>query len=151
MYHLLGGRVRETIPTYNTCVGTPTVDDYDAWHDPARDAGALAKSLLADGLSAMKIWPFDPFSEQSHGQYISLADIEKGLRPIRQIRDAVGDQMEIGIECHFRWNRASAERIAEALAPFKILSWKIRYRRCIRKKSGRCRRRSAFPLSDPSC
>ncbi len=29
--------------------------------------------------------------------------------------------MEIGIECHFRWNRASIERIARALEPYNIL------------------------------
>jgi L-alanine-DL-glutamate epimerase-like enolase superfamily enzyme len=69
----------------------------------------------------MKIWPFDQFSEQSFGQYISLKSIEAGLKPILQIRDAVGDAMEIGIECHFRWNRASMERIARAVEPYNIL------------------------------
>lgn len=121
LYHLLGGRVRDRVPTYNTCIGTPEVDDYNAWHDPGRDAGELARSLLADGIGAMKIWPFDPYSEGSQGQYISAADIEAGLRPIKQIRDAVGDRMEIGVECHFRWNRASAERIAHVLEPYNIL------------------------------
>lgn len=118
LYHLLGGRTREAIPTYNTCIGTDEVPDYAAWH---KDAGILAKSLLADGIHAMKIWPFDAFSEGSFGQYISYQDIEKGLIPVRQIRDAVGDAMEIGIECHFRWNRVSMERIAQALEPYHIL------------------------------
>jgi L-alanine-DL-glutamate epimerase-like enolase superfamily enzyme len=118
LYHLLGGKTRERIPTYNTCIGFGPVQDYAAWHE---DAGALAQSLLADGISAMKIWPFDQFSEASFGQYISLADVEAGLKPIRQIRDAVGTAMEIGIECHFRWNRASIERIARALEPYHIL------------------------------
>jgi len=118
LYHLLGGKTRERIPTYNTCIGFGPVQDYAAWHE---DAGALAKSLLADGVKAMKIWPFDQFSESSFGQYISLADVERGLRPIQQIRDAVGTEMEIGIECHFRWNRVSIERIARALEPYHIL------------------------------
>ena len=97
------------IPTYNTCIGFGPVQDYAAWHE---DAGGLAQSLLADGIHAMKIWPFDRFSEESYGQYISPAQVEAGLLPVRQIRDAVGLEMEIGIECHFRWNRASMERIA---------------------------------------
>jgi L-alanine-DL-glutamate epimerase-like enolase superfamily enzyme len=118
VYHLLGGRTRNRIPTYNTCVGFGPVQDYQQWHE---DAGVLAKSLLEDGVYAMKIWPFDAFSERSFGQYIRPADIEKGLKPVRQIRDAVGDAMEIGIECHFRWNRASIERIARALEPYNIL------------------------------
>ena len=29
--------------------------------------------------------------------------------------------MEIGIECHFRWNRPSMERIVRALEPYDIL------------------------------
>jgi galactonate dehydratase len=118
LYHLLGGKTRERIPTYNTCIGVGSLPDYAAWHE---DAGALAQSLLNDGINAMKIWPFDDYSEASFGQYISLDDIEKGLKPIRQIREAVGSKMEIGIECHFRWNRASIERIARALEPYNIL------------------------------
>ena len=116
--HLLGGKTREAIPTYNTCIGFGDWPDYAAWHE---DAGALARSLLADGISAMKIWPFDRFSEASYGQRIAPAQIEEGLRPIRQIREAVGNAMEIGIECHFRWNRVSMERIARALEPYDIL------------------------------
>jgi len=118
LYHLLGGKTRERVPTYNTCIGFGDVQDYQWWHT---DAGALAQSLLNDGIRAMKIWPFDAYSEGSFGQYISLADVENGLTPVRQIRDAVGDAMEIGIECHFRWNRASMERIARALERYNIL------------------------------
>ncbi len=118
LYHLLGGKTRDEIPTYNTCISFGGVRDYQAWHE---DSGALARNLLADEIYAMKIWPFDQFSERSFGQRISLAEIEKGLVPVKQIRDAVGDQIEIGIECHFRWNRASMERIARALEPYNIL------------------------------
>lgn len=118
LYHLLGGKTRDQVPTYNTCIGFGAVQDYRAWHE---DAGALARSLLADEIAACKIWPFDRFSEATHGQYISPAQVEEGLRPIRQMRDAVGDALEIGIECHFRWNRASMERISRALEPYNIL------------------------------
>lgn len=118
LYQLLGGKVREFVPTYNTCIGFGEYQDYAQWHD---DAGVLAQSLLDDGVRAMKIWPFDRFSETSQGQYISLQAVEEGLKPIRQIRKAVGHEMEIGIECHFRWNRASMERIARALEPYDIL------------------------------
>jgi galactonate dehydratase len=118
LYHLLGGKTRERIPTYNTCIGFGPIQDYVAWHE---DAGALARSLLDQGIRAMKIWPFDRFSEGSFGQYISHQQVEQGLRPVQQIREAVGQEMEIGIECHFRWNRASIERIARALEPYDIL------------------------------
>jgi L-alanine-DL-glutamate epimerase-like enolase superfamily enzyme len=94
------------------------MDDYALWHE---DAGELARQLLADGIRAMKIWPFDPASYESGGQYISPEGVELGLQPVRRIREAVGNAMEIGIELHFRWNRASMERIVKALEPYDIL------------------------------
>lgn len=118
LHHLLGGKTRDEVPTYNTCIGFGAVQDYAAWHE---DAGKLAQNLLDEEIYAMKIWPFDQFSERSFGQRISSAEIEKGLVPIKQIRDVVGDRMDIGIECHFRWNRVSMERIARALEPYEIL------------------------------
>ena len=122
LYHLLGGRIRDAIPTYNTCIGLKPYDDYAMWHDhDGKNAGKLARSLLADGISAMKIWPFDPFSERSWGQRVTASEIERGLAPVRNIRDAVGTDVEIGIESHFRWNRFSIERIARALEPYHIM------------------------------
>jgi galactonate dehydratase len=115
---LLGGKCRSYVPTYNTCIGFGPVDDYGQWQ---KDAGKLARSLLDEGIRAMKIWPFDRFSEKSFGQYISRRDVDEGLVPVRQIREAVGGEVEIGIECHFRWNRASIERIAHSLEPYDIL------------------------------
>jgi galactonate dehydratase len=90
---LLGGKCRNHVPTYNTCLSFGPVDDYEQWH---RDAGRLALSLLDEGIHAMKIWPFDRFSEKSLGQYISPRNIEEGLLPIRQIREAADRDMELG-------------------------------------------------------
>ena len=118
LYQLLGGRVRDTVPTYNTCISFGAVQDYKRWHT---DAGKLARSLLDEGIRALKIWPFDVHSEATHGQYIHPDVIDTALTPIRQIREAVGKEMEIGIEFHSRWNRASMERIVGALEPFDIL------------------------------
>jgi L-alanine-DL-glutamate epimerase-like enolase superfamily enzyme len=94
------------------------VEDYALWQ---RDAGALAQSLLDDGIRAMKIWPFDPYSRESGGAMIHPRQIEEALAPIRQIRETVGDAMEIGLEFHFRWHRSAMERIVRALDPFDIL------------------------------
>ena len=106
------------MPTYNTCTGFGEMDDYALWH---KDAGELARQLLSDGIQAMKIWPLDPASHETGGHYITPQGVESGLKPIRQIREAVGDAMEIGIELHFRWDRAAMERIVKALEPYDIL------------------------------
>jgi galactonate dehydratase len=117
IYQLLGGAVRQTVSTYNTCIGYPPFYDYPRWY---QNAGALAKELLDEGITGVKIWPFDQFSEQSYGQTIHVREIEEGLKPIQSIRQEVGKDFRIGIECHFRFNRVAAERICHALEPYSI-------------------------------
>jgi L-alanine-DL-glutamate epimerase-like enolase superfamily enzyme len=133
IYNLLGGRCRDRVLVYNTCINSPTHPDYDRWNE---DAGSLAEDLLQSGIRAMKIWPFDRLAAPLNSlpgnwvsiraagplaHYISPQTLEEGLRPVQQIRQAVGDRMEIAIEGHARWDLTSALRIAEALAPYNIL------------------------------
>jgi galactonate dehydratase len=113
VYQLLGGRSRDLIRTYNTC--------YEDVHDFHYDADKLALELLAQGIQAMKIWPFDNFARGSQGQHITAAELDEGLKPVRQIREAVGDKMEIALEFHGYWNLPSAIKIARALEPYRIL------------------------------
>ncbi|MEM7134615.1 MAG: mandelate racemase/muconate lactonizing enzyme family protein [Chloroflexota bacterium] len=135
IWQLLGGTSHpEGVPVYNTCAsagyaqGTPGVArtenrpiasqyrDYEAWHE---DAGTLAKSLLEMDIRAMKIWPFDQFALTNRGQTISWKEVDEGLRPWKQIRDAVGLEMDVILEGHGYWALQPARRIAEALEPYK--------------------------------
>lgn len=113
IYQLLGGKSRDRIRTYNTC--------YDHIYDFNRDADRLAKDLLASGIEAMKIWPFDATALKNQGQYISNAELAACLTPVQKIRDAVGDAMEIAMEFHGYWNLPSSVKIARALEPYLIL------------------------------
>ena len=135
VYKLMGGPTYDKVRIYNTCAGyryggekprgvdatytdgraTGPYEDLDAWKT---DAGKLAQDLLAQGVSAMKIWPFDQFGPETHGQWITAEQIELGLIPFRQIRDAVGSKMDVALEMHSVWNLPSAIRIAKAVEPF---------------------------------
>ena len=134
IYNLLGGACRTDIPVYNTCVNAGRHRDQDGFLETA---GALAKDLLSKGIKAMKIWPWDQFAPQLRGgvpmgpagwsavgpsgAYISAQDVDKGLRSVKGIREAVGADVEILIEGHSRWDLNCAIRIARALEPFDIL------------------------------
>ena len=117
IYQLLGGASRDAIPVYNTCIGVDPIPDRQRFHD---DAGALAAELVAEGYECMKIWPFDPYAPKSHGQYLSTADLEAGLGPVRAIRERVGDRIGIAIELHGYWNLPCAIQIARALEPYRV-------------------------------
>jgi L-alanine-DL-glutamate epimerase-like enolase superfamily enzyme len=66
IYNLLGGRSRNRIPIYNTCVSYGKFADWDMVM--TGKAGELAKDLMGQGLRAMKIWPFDQFGPTLAGQ-----------------------------------------------------------------------------------
>src|ERR1700712_1675653 len=59
IYDLLGGRSRDRIAAYNTCVNSGKYADYDNVMNG--NAGKTAKELIKQGTRAMKIWPFDQF------------------------------------------------------------------------------------------
>ncbi len=79
----------------------------------------LAESLLESGISAMKIWPFDPPAQENHGLYITAAQMKKAVEPFEKIRKAVGDKMEIMVEFHSLWNLPTAKQIARVLEAYK--------------------------------
>jgi len=126
VYDTLGGLTRESIRTYNTCAGSHYVRRHGQstqnWGiDLQRflhDAGPLAEELLAEGITGMKIWPFDRYAELSRGSAISAAELERALTPLRQIRDAVGDRMDVMIELHALWNVPMARKIISAVADY---------------------------------
>ena len=137
LYQCLGGLSHDRVRIYNTCAGyryirTASGQKTDNWGvDPANPSGPyedldaflhradeLAHSLLDQGITAMKIWPFDFAAEGTDGRSISAADLEHALIPFRKIRDAVGSKMDIMAELHSLWTPLAAERVLQALAEF---------------------------------
>ncbi len=58
---------------------------------------------------------------ETRGSSLHPAELQECLKPVQQIREAVGDSMEIAMEFHGYWNLPSAIRIAQALEPYGIL------------------------------
>jgi galactonate dehydratase len=136
VYQLLGGRCRDTIRAYNTCAGYRYVrakpvqrtENWGLGHSPAGPyedldafltrADELAESLIAEGYTGMKIWPFDFAAEASNGTDISTVDLRRALEPFEKIRKRVGDRIDIHVELHSLWTLPAAIKIAKAIEPF---------------------------------
>ena len=136
---MLGGWTRDRIRTYNTCAGaqymrhaqtqssqnwglskeiSSRITGFDDLNDFLTRADELAESLLAEGISAMKIWPFDMAAEKTKGQYISTEDLKAALVPFEKIRKRVVDRIDIMVEFHSLWQLLPAMSIAKALTPY---------------------------------
>jgi galactonate dehydratase len=141
LYQLLGGKVRESARIYNTCGGylygraearfrgtsRPVADaaapsaprgpyeDLDAF---LHRGGELALDLLSQGITAMKIWPFDDVARANEGRYFSAAELRSCLEPLEKIRAAAGDRIDVMVELHGLWEATPAIKICNALADY---------------------------------
>jgi galactonate dehydratase len=144
---LLGGPSRESIRIYNTCAGytygrgtrgalraadrgtlaqdgipaaAGAAGPYEDLQMAIDRPAELARQLLDQGISAMKIWPFDPYAAASGGYDIRPEDLSAGVRVISQIRDAIGDAMDVMLEMHAVWHLGAAVKIARAVEPLGV-------------------------------
>jgi L-alanine-DL-glutamate epimerase-like enolase superfamily enzyme len=112
VYRLLGGLSNPQVRLYNTCFPY----QYDFLKEPEK---IMRDVLDKHGVKAIKIWPFDGAARRNRGQYVTQADIDEALVPVRKLRDAFGNSIDILIEFHAFWNVTAAARIARALEPYQ--------------------------------
>ena len=109
VYNLLGGRCHEKLRAY---AYMPTDG---VWENPAR-AGEIAEKLVAEGNSACKIDPFMPYFPLPRD--FPLKTIKHAAKIFQAIRDAVGDELEIGIGTHGQFSTAGAIRVAKVFEEY---------------------------------
>ena len=103
---LLGGRVHDKVRIY-----------VNGWFSGAREPEEFAEKAriaVQRGITAMK---WDPFGKSYLN--ISSTDLDKALRCVGAVRDAVGDKVDLLIEGHGRFNIPTAIKIARELEQFK--------------------------------
>lgn len=117
LYQLLGGSASKKIRAYNTYTNGMKINNWTLENDLEK----IAKFLVENGIKAIKFCPFDKAAERSRGEYISLKELEESTGWIKQVRDSVGNDLDIGCEFHSMWNLPSAVRIARHLEKYNIL------------------------------
>ena len=109
IYNLLGGRCHDKLRAY---AYMPTEG---VWEDPAK-AGDIAAKLVEEGNTACKIDPFMPYFPLPRD--FPLKTIKHAAKIFRAIRDAVGDELEIGIGTHGQFSTAGAIRVASVFEEY---------------------------------
>lgn len=110
IYKLLGGAVRKEVPVYasfNRVIRDRTPEGF----------GKFAKELVDGGNKALKCHPFDGVSWRT-----PLADqkklIDAGCDRFIAMREAVGKDIAIGADAHWRFDLKTAMYVADRLRPY---------------------------------
>ena len=106
VYKLLGGKTNEKVRIY--------VNGWFAGAKTPEQFGEKAKIAVQRGVTAMK---WDPFGKTYMD--ISNKDLDTALKCVAAVREAVGNEVDLLIEGHGRFNVATGIKIAKELEQFK--------------------------------
>ena len=113
VYDLLGGALRSKIFLY------ANINRHVADRSPAGFAKA-AEAAAKQGFKAVKMAPFDELNAFDRPMTAGRALWKKGVERVRTVREAIGPDIELAVDCHNRFEPAEAMLAAEALAEFDL-------------------------------
>jgi len=130
VYELLGGLYREKVRVYPHLRGTwnsyPDSKVNNIFSEPwgaikytAEQLGEHALELVNEGYTAIKFDPFEPGIDGYHGYHPS--EIEAAVERVAAIRKAVGNNVDLLLECHGKFNAATAIRIGKKLEKYDLM------------------------------
>jgi len=104
VYRLLGGPIRTEIPAYASALGYSI--------EPGR-AAARAREFVEQGYRATK-WFF------RHGPADGPSGMVKNVELVRALRDAVGEDVDLMLDCWMSWDVPYTVRMAERLEEYGL-------------------------------
>ncbi|MBC7236319.1 MAG: mandelate racemase/muconate lactonizing enzyme family protein [Chloroflexi bacterium] len=105
---LLGGAVRDRIRLY------ANINRHVQERSPEGFARAAAQAV-AQGFTAVKLAPFDELRNPDHIRTGPKAAWRTGVERVRAVRQAVGQEVEVLIDCHGRMEASEAIAVAREL------------------------------------
>src|SRR6476661_2840138 len=112
---LWGGPVRDHVRTYCHLGGGKMEDFYETAADDAKRFAALAQQAVADGFTAFKCMAVPPTLPLE-----GLKPVKTAEKAVAAMREAVGDGIDIMVDCHARPSPAMGLQFAKALEPFGL-------------------------------
>ena len=112
IHRLLGGALRDRIRLYAN-VNRAVTD-----RSPAGFADA-ARAAVREGFGAVKLAPFDGVSWSISGPEARRL-VRLGIERVEAVREAIGPDVELMVDCHSRFTRELATRVARELARCRL-------------------------------
>lgn len=118
VYNLLGGKVRDLVRTYTYIYPAPGADN--SVYSNADISCERAASYIKDGFTALKFDPVGPYSAFDPRQ-LSLEMLDFTEKFVRQLREAVGNKVDLLFGTHGQMTPAGAIKLAKKLEKFDLL------------------------------
>lgn len=106
VYQLLGGKVRDRVKTFAVVSGA-TLDEI----------AASASQSVARGYTSLRVIPFFAGFERLP----STKTISQALEIVQVIREAIGYDIDLGVEIHRNMTKAEVVQFGNAVAPYRLL------------------------------
>jgi galactonate dehydratase len=114
-HRLWGGPVRDYVRTYCHLGGGRMEDFYETPVENARRFADLAQQAVADGYTALKCMAVPPTMPIEGQRPIRAAEAA-----VREMREAVGEGIDIMVDCHARPSPAMGLQFARAFEPYGL-------------------------------
>jgi 2-dehydro-3-deoxyphosphogalactonate aldolase len=118
VYNLLGGKVRDRVRTYTYIYPAPGADN--SVYSIADISCERAAYYVKEGFTALKFDPVGPYSAFDPRQ-LSLEMLDFTEKFVKQLRDAVGNKVDLLFGTHGQMTPAGAIRLAKRLEKFDLL------------------------------
>lgn len=118
VYNLLGGKVRDRVRTYTYIYPAPGADN--SVYSNADISCERAASYIKDGFTALKFDPVGPYSAFDPRQ-LSLEMLDFTEKFVKQLREAVGNKVDLLFGTHGQMTPAGAIKLAKKLEKFDLL------------------------------
>lgn len=115
-HRLWGGPVRDYVRLYTHLGGGRMEDFYETDTGDAARFGVLAEAAVADGFTAFKCMSVPPTMPIE-----GLVPLRRAEGSVAAMREAVGEAIDIMVDCHARPSPIMGERFAAALEPYGLL------------------------------
>ena len=114
VHALFGGKVRDKLRLY------ANINRHVADRSPEGFARA-AQQAVDEGFTAIKLAPFDELRERDHIRTGPQAAWRPGIARVTAVRAAIGDAVDLMVDCHGRMETSEAITVGRVLADFDLM------------------------------
>ncbi len=144
VYNLLGGKVRDRVRTYTYIYPAPGEDN--SVYSNADISCARALDYMKDGFTALKFDPIGPYSAFDPRQ-LSLEMLDFTEKFVKQLRETVGNKVDLLFGTHGQLTPASALRLARRIEQYDPLWFEEPTPPDMPEEMGRVAERTSIPVA----